>query len=147
MEIRLEDVRGESLRILAKALIEIADVQEKELHASRRWRDQAAERWLAQPPVNAGAVAAPPADPLPVLTPVDEADLAPRDDVVEPPGIPEQPAAATVTLEQVRAKFSQLSQGGKKAEVKALLQQFGAAKLTDVEPAKFADLLTAAEAL
>lgn len=66
-----------------------------------------------------------------------------------PEPAPEQPAPAkaAVTLEQVRAMCASKSQVGKAPEVKQLLQKFGAAKLTDVDPAKFADLLTEVEAL
>lgn len=60
---------------------------------------------------------------------------------------PAPPAPVAVTLEQVRARLAQLSQAGKTAEIKALLSKFGAAKLTDLSSEKFADLLTAAEAL
>jgi len=50
-----------------------------------------------------------------------------------------------VTLEEVRAKLAALSQAGKKAEAKALLDQFGVAKLTDLPADKYAEVLAAAE--
>jgi len=50
-----------------------------------------------------------------------------------------------VTLEEVRAKLAALSQAGKKAEAKALLDQFGVAKLTDLPSDKYAEVLAAAE--
>lgn len=52
-----------------------------------------------------------------------------------------------VTLEQVRAVLTEKSQSGKTAEVRALLQKFGAAKLSEIEPDKYSELLKAAEAL
>lgn len=56
-------------------------------------------------------------------------------------------SASEVTLEQVRAKLTTLSQNGKKSEAKALLDQFGVAKLTDLAEDKYAELLAAAEEL
>jgi len=41
----------------------------------------------------------------------------------------DQPA---YTLETVRAKLAALSQGGKQKEVKAIIESFGVAKLTDI---------------
>lgn len=60
----------------------------------------------------------------------------------------EQPAAASgeaVTLEQVRAKLASLSQAGKAADVKKLIADFGAAKLTDIPADKYGELMAAAE--
>ena len=52
-----------------------------------------------------------------------------------------------ITLEQVRAKLTELSQGGKAADVKTLIAKFGAAKLTDIKPGNYAAILADAEAL
>ena len=67
---------------------------------------------------------------------------------------PEAPAAETpaaeapaVTLEQVRAKLTELSQSGKKDDIKVLIAKFGGTKLTDIKPEQYADVLAAAEAL
>lgn len=66
---------------------------------------------------------------------------------------PAEPAAASespsepITLEQVRAKLTELSQGGKAAEVKALITAMGAAKLTDVASDKYPEMLEKAAAL
>lgn len=57
------------------------------------------------------------------------------------------PSESKLTLEQVRAKLTAISQAGKAAEVKALLKEFGVAKLTDVPPEKFPEILSKAEAL
>lgn len=60
---------------------------------------------------------------------------------------PQQPEPTLVTLEAVRAKLTDISQGGKKTEVSALIAEFGAKKLTDVKPEDYAALLAKAEKL
>lgn len=62
----------------------------------------------------------------------------------QPESIRPEPAIA---IETVRAVLAEKSQNGRQPEVKALISQFGAARLTDIDPARFADLLKAAEAL
>lgn len=57
------------------------------------------------------------------------------------------PAAATLTLEDVRAKAASVSQAGKAAAVKALLTGMGAAKLTDLAPARYPKFLEQLEAV
>jgi hypothetical protein len=52
-----------------------------------------------------------------------------------------------VTLEQVRAKLTELSQSGKKDDIKVLIAKFGGTKLTDLKAEQYADVLAAAEAL
>lgn len=52
-----------------------------------------------------------------------------------------------ISLEQVRAKLAALSQDGKQAEVKALITEFGAKKLSDVPADKYSELLEKAEVL
>lgn len=59
----------------------------------------------------------------------------------------EAPASKPVTLEVVRARLGELSSDGKKEEIKSLFAKFGVAKLTELEPEKFGELLAAAEAL
>ena len=51
------------------------------------------------------------------------------------------------TLEKVRAKLAALSQDGKQAQVKALITEFGAKKLSDIPSGKYAELLKKAEEL
>ncbi len=51
------------------------------------------------------------------------------------------------TLEDVRAVMAQKSQDGKSKEVKELLQKYGAAKLSAVEPEDYPALLREAQAL
>ena len=63
------------------------------------------------------------------------------------PSATKQEPESTVTMETVRAKLATLAQGGKQAEVKALIAKFGAKKLTDIAVAKYPELLAAAEGL
>ena len=57
------------------------------------------------------------------------------------------PKEAKITIEQVRAVLAEKSQGGKQPVVKALIQKYGANKLTEVDPSKYKDLLKEAEVL
>ena len=52
-----------------------------------------------------------------------------------------------VSLEQVRAVLADKSQQGLTAEVRTLLEKYGAPKLSQIDPAHFAALLTDAERL
>lgn len=72
--------------------------------------------------------------------PVIDEDIVVLDD--EPAG--DEP---TYTLVEVRARLAGLSQAGKQAQVKALIESFGAAKLTDIDPAKYAAVMQQAEVL
>jgi len=51
------------------------------------------------------------------------------------------PESKQPTLEEVRAVLAAKSQGGKQAEVKALIVKHGAKKLTDIDPACYEQLL------
>lgn len=51
------------------------------------------------------------------------------------------------TLEEVRAKLATLSQEGKQAQVKALITEFGAKKLSDIPADQYVELLKKAEEL
>jgi len=53
--------------------------------------------------------------------------------------------APKVTLEQVRAKLAELTRNGKREQVKALLNEFGANKLSEVPAEKYAELMAKAE--
>ena len=55
--------------------------------------------------------------------------------------------ANTHTLEEVRATLAALNKAGKRAQVKALLQEFGTEKLTEVAPDDFPALMKKAAAL
>ena len=53
----------------------------------------------------------------------------------------------TLTLETVRAKLANLSQGGKQKEVKAIIESFGVKKLTDIPAEKYPEVMEKAAAL
>ena len=57
------------------------------------------------------------------------------------------PKTKPVTLEQVRAVLADKSQQGLTAEVRALLEKYGAPKLSQIDPVHFSALLTDAETL
>jgi len=59
----------------------------------------------------------------------------------------EKPATKEVTLEQVRAKLAEKSQLGFTANVRTLLEKYGAPKLSQIDPANYAALLEDAEGL
>ena len=58
-----------------------------------------------------------------------------------------EPATRAITLEEVRAVLAEKSHDGFTAEVRALLEKYGASKLSEIDPAKYAALLTDAEGL
>ncbi len=57
------------------------------------------------------------------------------------------PAEPQLTLEQVRAVLADKSRMGFTAEIRALLQKYGAAKLSGIDPANYKALVTDAEVL
>ena len=57
------------------------------------------------------------------------------------------PAEPQLTLEQVRAVLADKSRRGHTAEIRALLQKYGAAKLSGIDPANYKALLADAEVL
>ena len=57
------------------------------------------------------------------------------------------PAEPQLTLEQVRAVLADKSRKGHTAEIRALLQKYGAAKLSGIDPANYKALLDDAEGL
>ncbi len=59
----------------------------------------------------------------------------------------QKPEEKAVTLEQVRAVLAEKSHDGFTAEVRGLLEKYGASKLSQIDPSKYADLLAEAEAL
>ena len=63
------------------------------------------------------------------------------------PAAPAPEVKPKVALEEVRKKLAALSHEGKATEVKALLTNFGASKLTDVPAERYAELLAAAEGI
>ena len=65
----------------------------------------------------------------------------------EPVPAQPSPVKAPITLEAVRAVLTDKSRNGHTADIRALLEKHGAAKLPEIDPAKYAALLADAEAL
>ncbi len=57
------------------------------------------------------------------------------------------PAEPALTLEQVRAVLADKSRNGHTAEIRSLLQKYGAAKLSGIDPTNYKALLADAEVL
>ena len=60
---------------------------------------------------------------------------------------PAAPAEPQLTLEQVRAVLADKSRKGHTAEIRTLLQKYGAAKLSGIDPANYTALVADAEVL
>lgn len=82
----------------------------------------------------------------PEKEPEAQAEEKPNNAVAED-AAPEEENNKLIKLEDVRAKLAALSQAGKQEQVKALIQKFGAKKLTEIPKAKYPELLKEAEAL
>ena len=65
----------------------------------------------------------------------------------EMPEPEKEPEVKKVTLEEVRAVLAGKSHEGFTAEVRALLLKYGASKLSEIDPTKYAALLADAEGL
>lgn len=78
-----------------------------------------------------------------LMTAYSDSDFDHKD---EPETLPE-PNKPAVTLEQVRMALAEKSRDGLTAQVKALLTDYGANRLSDVDPSDYADLLSDAEGL
>lgn len=165
MQIHFNYIEGPALRVLAKALVEIAEIQEQQLNArvgasgiggaiqggggvmlcAEQRQDLANAEANRQDDAYREELQA-----KRDATKKTRAKKEPEQAAPEPapkPAPEPAPAKPVVSLEEVRAVCAAKSNSGKAPQVKQLLQKFGAAKLTDVDPAKFADLLTEAEAL
>jgi hypothetical protein len=66
---------------------------------------------------------------------------------VPPLAAQSKPKLKPVTLEQVRAVLAEKSRSGHTAEVRELLQKRGAAKLSEIDPARYEALLGDAAAI
>ena len=73
-----------------------------------------------------------------------ETMVTPSEETQVPPSEPEK---AAVTLEEVRATLATKSREGLTAEIRELLRNHGADKLSEVDPAEYPALLAEAEAL
>jgi len=60
---------------------------------------------------------------------------------------PEPPKPEPLKLEEVRAVLAEKSRNGHTAKIRELLEKYGAAKLSDIDPANYAALLAEAEVL
>ena len=58
-----------------------------------------------------------------------------------------QPTSKPLTLEEVRAVLAEKSRNGHTAKIRELLEKHGAAKLSEIDPKKYAALLAEAEVL
>ena len=58
-----------------------------------------------------------------------------------------QPTSKPLTLEEVRAVLAEKSRNGHTAKIRELLEKYGAAKLSEIDPQKYAALLAEAEVL
>ena len=65
----------------------------------------------------------------------------------ETPAAPAEPKAPKLTLEDVRGALSNIARGGNREGVKALLEKYGASKLSAIDPNCYAALLKDAEEL
>ena len=57
------------------------------------------------------------------------------------------PTSKPLTLEEVRAVLAEKSRNGHTAKIRELLEKHGAAKLSEIDPKKYAALLAEAEVL
>lgn len=87
------------------------------------------------------AGAAPKAETVTEVKPAPEETIDPL--ITEKPPKEE----VTYTLVQVREKLAALSEDGKQAQVKTLITKLGAAKLSEIPEAKYAELMKEAGAL
>lgn len=78
--------------------------------------------------------------------PEDAAAPAPAPETPPAPA-PAAPPPKAITLEEVRAVLAEKSHDGYTAEVRGLLQKYGAEKLSGVDPKHYAALLKDAEVL
>lgn len=105
----------------------------------------AAEPAAFNPTVAAPAAAPAAFDPMafaPVTPAAPAATNAPA--TVTQTAPPVTPGAPQATIDEVRAKIAPLIKAGKVAEMQALFAEFGAQKLTDVNPAHYAALIARA---
>ncbi len=58
-----------------------------------------------------------------------------------------KPPSKPLTLEDVRAVLAEKSRNGQTAKIRELLEKYGAAKLSEINPQKYAALLAEAEVL
>jgi hypothetical protein len=69
------------------------------------------------------------------------------EDEAKAPATQIQTDAPPVTLEEVRAKLTDLNMAGRGEQVRTLLKKHGAGKLSEINPSHYAELLAEAEAI
>ena len=139
---RGKEVTEDALQAMLEGREDLSEVQDNPF-AEMMKEDEAAE----------AAMSGAPAEP----TPVDASaptESVPTENIATPANEPEPVAEAvpaepevTVTLEEVRAVLAEKSRDGRREEVKALLQKYGAEKLSAVDPSNYAALKAEAEAM
>ncbi len=80
-------------------------------------------------------------------SPAPETPAEPMEPVQETHTAPAEPKAPKLTLEDVRGALSDIARGGNREGVKALLEKYGASKLSAIDPGCYAALLKDAEGL
>lgn len=148
------------LQVVADAVARLADLRRSQESAS-------AAPDILQALTNYGTVTVTPEEPAkkrgrppkvkdaepeqvdaPAPAPVEpEPEPAPAPTPAEPILAPAAPAVPAHSLEAVRAKLAEISRAGKAAEVKALMAELGAAKLSDIPPTQYQQLLEKASVL
>ena len=87
-------------------------------------------------------------EPAPVTEPAAETPATAEEPAPVTEPVAETPAPEAYTKEEVRAILADLSQNGFRNEAKALVRKYSdGGSLTDIDPAKYPDLVAEAEAL
>ena len=84
----------------------------------------------------------PPPAPPPVPAPTPQQPAA---ELVDP--LPDTESATPLDFRDVRHRITLVAQSGHAEEIKALLNRFGASRLSDIDPSSYQAILEAAEAL
>ena len=91
--------------------------------------------------------------PAPKKEPAARKAKAPVEDIAPPareedtPPAPVEEELKKVTLEEIRAVLAELSQAGKREEVKKMIENCNATKLTEIDPKYYSALMIAARKL
>lgn len=141
-------VSGEPEQV--KAVVEAAAVAQETAAAPKRQRAaKAAAAAPAETPTQSASSTSPESQESTATpaSPSDEGNATPAATSTASPSASAASSTASVKLEDVRALLADLSQAGKGAQVKALIAETGATKLTEVPAEKYAELLEKAKAL
>jgi hypothetical protein len=87
------------------------------------------------------------ADSVQAVADANESNEPKEDTKSEQPRYEKQPEEKQITLEEVRAVLAEKSHDGFTAEVRGLLEKYGASKLSQIYPSKYAAILADAEEL